>query len=117
MATIKEFFKDEYIDDEWKCDSCKKTSRKVQKCLKISQAPNILIVQLKRFSIFPRKKKINDDMKYPEQLNIKNYCSNDVVNSMYRLKAMVLHSGSIDGGHYTALGKRRNGVFIQLNLI
>lgn len=43
-------------------------------------------------------------------MDLKNYCTGDIVSTKYRLKAMILHSGSIDGGHYTAFGRRNNNV-------
>lgn len=49
------FFKDEVIDDTWVCGKCQKKVKKVKKTVKISHAPNILILHLKRFSLFPKK--------------------------------------------------------------
>lgn len=68
---LKLYFKEEDIDDNWKCDLCKKQSKPVKRSLKMSYSPNILLIHMKRFSVFPRKEKIKSDLSYPEELNIK----------------------------------------------
>lgn len=67
---LKLYFKEEEIDDSWKCDLCKKTSKPVKRSLKMSYSPNVLIIHMKRFTIFPRKEKIKSDLTYPEELDI-----------------------------------------------
>lgn len=70
---LKLYFKEEEIDDIWKCDLCKKSSKPVKRSLKMSYSPNILIIHMKRFTAFPRKEKIKSDLSYPEELDIKRY--------------------------------------------
>lgn len=67
---LEMFFKDEIIDDSWNCDKCKKKSSKVKRTLKVSYAPNILILHLKRFALFPKKKKIKTNVHSKLNLNI-----------------------------------------------
>jgi len=52
---IDMFFKEEEINDSWTCDKCQKKSSKVKRTLKMSHSPNILILHLKRFKLYPKK--------------------------------------------------------------
>ena len=48
------------------------------KRLCIKELPNILVIVLKRFTYNfdeMRKIKINDELKYPQEINMKNYTS------------------------------------------
>ena len=67
---VEMFFKDEIIDDSWSCDKCKKKVSKVKKTLKMSHAPNILILHLKRFALFPKKKKIKSNVQVKMSLDL-----------------------------------------------
>ncbi len=50
--------------EEYKCDKCGKTQKAVKRML-IARTPKVLVVHLKRFKVFPRKKKINDCIEFP----------------------------------------------------
>ena len=70
---ISSFFKEEELPDTYKCEKCKRNSKALKK-MRISQMPNILVLHLKRFKIYPRKKKINDYISFPvESLTLKKY--------------------------------------------
>lgn len=72
--------------------------------------PTVMIIQLKRFDVQMRK--INQFVQAPRVLNISKYVSHpSVVNvvqhnpaalQLYDLKAIVCHTGQLQGGHYTA---------------
>jgi ubiquitin C-terminal hydrolase len=68
-----------------------------------------LIIQLKRFHLDEDKgtyRKNDLLVKYPEQLQI--------LGREYKLMGVVLHFGTLDGGHYTALC-RREGKWFEFN--
>lgn len=61
---IAKFFSEEELSDHYKCEKCKK-SCKAKKKVYVSRTPSILVLHLKRFKIFPKKRKISDFVKFP----------------------------------------------------
>lgn len=118
------------LDNMYKCGSCKKRSQPVKR-IQLWQPPNLLTVHLKRFNIFG--KKVNKEIKYPETLDLSPYfCSDspfkgDSASSksststpsgehIYRLYSVLLHHGpSSRSGHYTAVVKASNGIWMDAN--
>ena len=105
-------------DNSWYCSNCKKNQEAFKK-LEIYRAPNILIVQLKRFDCKTEniyegmlKNKKNDSLVvFPlENLDISKYVveENSRKDSMYDLCAISQHYGSLSSGHYTAFCKNEN---------
>ena len=99
-------------DNSWYCSKCKKNQEAFKK-LEIYRAPNILIVQLKRFDCKTEniyegllKNKKNDSLVvFPIQnLDIRKYVveENSRKDSFYDLCAISQHYGSLSSGHYTA---------------
>jgi ubiquitin C-terminal hydrolase len=62
--TLEGYFKEDRLSDFWTCEKCKQKSKPVRK-IEMSVAPDILVVQLKRFKTYPRKRKLNDIVEYP----------------------------------------------------
>jgi len=102
-------------DNSWYCSNCKKNQEAFKK-LEIYRAPNILIVQLKRFDCKTEniyqgllKNKKNDSLVvFPIQnLDISKYVveENSRKDSQYDLCAISQHYGSLSSGHYTAFCK------------
>ena len=102
-------------DNSWYCSNCKKNQEAFKK-LEIYRAPNILIVQLKRFDCKTEnlyqgllKNKKNDSLViFPIQnLDISKYVveENSRKDSLYDLCAISQHYGSLSSGHYTAFCK------------
>ena len=59
------FFAEEDLTDFYYCDYCKKKSR-ATKSLIISKTPKILLLHLKRFKLFPKKRiKLTDSIDFP----------------------------------------------------
>jgi len=79
-------------DNQYHCEKCK-TKVDALKCDTIIRTPKYLHVQLKRFENNGRRlSKINDEVKVK---------SNLVINeNEYKLRGIVHHMGSINGGHY-----------------
>ena len=95
------------MDEEngYKCINCNKTTKSV-KTLEISNAPSILVVQIKRFqyTIEGNGRKLCKLIKFTDKLNINVDTLHDVANKItYKLKAVISHVGDeISGGHYIA---------------
>ncbi|KAF9320695.1 ubiquitin-specific protease doa4 [Podila horticola] len=94
-------------DNAWNCPNCKKP-RKATKHLTISRVPNVLLIQLKRFSSDgPFKNKIKAMVQYPIQdLDLTKYLPKRAgfppEPAIYDLYAVSNHSGEVSSGHYTA---------------
>lgn len=109
-------------DNSWFCSKCQKNQEAFKK-LEIYRAPNILIVQLKRFDFKSEnmydgmlKNKKNESLViFPlENLDISKYVveENSNKDSIYDLCAISQHYGSLSSGHYTAFCKNRNEWYI-----
>lgn len=99
---IESYFKST-ISEDYKCETCKSDNVSINS--KIHHSPMNLIVQLKRFSInecgyFTKN---NKNISIPIELNINKYTHDS--KASYKLSGVVCHSGSLRGGHYTALTK------------
>jgi uncharacterized UBP type Zn finger protein len=94
---------------EYKCPECKNNvnatiSREFVKL------PDVLILRLKRFlqTTNGKRSKISSSVAYNETLKVPNGLltyylkDSDPKDAFYKLKAIVNHSGTLDGGHYTA---------------
>ena len=105
-----EFNKTEYIgeDGQWFCEHCNKLTN-IEKKLSLSTLPQILIIQLKRFSSDPQSNtKISTLVEYPlKNFDLSAYVTNPKKGRTipYDLVAVSNHWGSLSGGHYTAYGK------------
>ena len=83
----------------------------VSKTFRLFVTPEILMITLKRFDGFRYKNECF--IEFPmHNLNLKKYlvanCDENELNFMYDLYAVVRHSGSLHGGHYTAACKQQN---------
>ncbi|KAM3139210.1 hypothetical protein pb186bvf_008620 [Paramecium bursaria] len=125
IECLRAYFKEEIIDDKWKCDLCNVYNTSVKRQLQITQTPKILIIQLKRFSNYPRREKILSNAKYPANLDIKeqrisfkfllqSFCTSDQTSTRYKLKAIISHQGQINGGHYYTTAER-GGIWYTFN--
>ena len=97
------------------CSSADQQRQQLQsarKSLRLLQLPRLLCLQLKRFSceqMAPwRGSKLCHWVQYPIHLDMSPYCtpstgsgsSSSLAGSGYRLSAVIVHRGSLDGGHY-----------------
>lgn len=109
---MKKFFQAEILDgdNKYKCERCKKLVA-AKKQMSILHAPNILVVQLKRFEgIFGGK--IDRAIAFEEILVLSNFMSKASQDSQpeYSLFATIVHSGfSPESGHYYAYIKDAMG--------
>ena len=88
-------------NDKWTCDHCNQSILS-KKSFIFWKLPKILLISFKRF-VFNSKInkfiKINDPIEIPTQLDMSKWTVNND-NSIYNLKALGCHIGSIDYGHY-----------------
>ncbi|EFP08319.1 hypothetical protein CRE_06198 [Caenorhabditis remanei] len=93
-------------DSCWNCPKCKQP-RPSTRTSKLWQPPTVLIIHLKRFSMFNGdfEKNTAQVSFNPENFNISPYlheaASRERTN--YKLYAATLHNGRLNSGHYTAV--------------
>ena len=92
-------------ENEYKCINCNEKTKSV-KSLEISNAPSILVAQIKRFeyTIEGKGRKLCKLIKFTDKLNINVDTLHEGANLItYNLKAVISHVGDkISGGHYIA---------------
>ncbi|XP_028265096.1 ubiquitin carboxyl-terminal hydrolase 19 isoform X2 [Parambassis ranga] len=98
-------------EEAWYCPKCQQ-HREASKQLLLWRLPNILIIQLKRFSFrsFIWRDKINDMVDFPvRNLDLSKFCigqKDDIQQPpIYDLYAVINHYGGMIGGHYTAYAR------------
>ncbi|XP_069499390.1 ubiquitin carboxyl-terminal hydrolase 19 isoform X2 [Ambystoma mexicanum] len=100
-------------EEAWYCPTCKQ-HREASKQLMLWRLPNVLIIQLKRFSFrsFIWRDKINDMVDFPvRNLDLSKFCigqKEDHQLPIYDLYAVINHYGGMIGGHYTAYARLPN---------
>jgi len=110
---LKMFEQSEKVE-EWKCDKCKEP-RTALKQLIPYRFPPVLIIHLKRFefNLYTMKwMKCTKDIKVQTTLEIHDHFQDKT--QYYTFFAAIIHQGSLDGGHYTALCNR-NSKWILFN--
>ncbi|XP_057812302.1 ubiquitin carboxyl-terminal hydrolase 25-like [Salvia miltiorrhiza] len=102
---LQKFFQPEVLDgnNKYKCDNCKKLVA-ARKQMSILEAPNVLVIQLKRFEgIFGSK--IDKPIAFDEILVLSSHMCKGSKDQQpeYNLFGTIVHSGfSPDSGHYYA---------------
>ncbi|KAJ6728133.1 UBIQUITIN CARBOXYL-TERMINAL HYDROLASE [Salix koriyanagi] len=102
---MQKFFQPEVLDgnNKYKCENCKKLVA-ARKQMSILQAPNVLVIQLKRFEgIFGGK--IDKAIAFKEFLILSSFMSKTSQDPQpeYNLFGTIVHSGySAESGHYYA---------------
>lgn len=79
--------------------------RNVSKSLIIHKLPKILVLHIKRFHLEPVVRKDNDHVSFTKVLDMTPYCTTECIEeyqTKYTLFTVVVHSGSLQSGHYTA---------------
>ncbi|KAL0008915.1 hypothetical protein SO802_010417 [Lithocarpus litseifolius] len=109
---FQKFFQSEVLDgnNKYKCDNCKKLVA-ARKQMSIHQAPNVLVIQLKRFeSVFGGK--IDKAIAFEEVLVLSSFMckASQDPRPEYKLFGTIVHSGySQESGHYYAYVKDAMG--------
>ncbi|XP_068657249.1 ubiquitin carboxyl-terminal hydrolase 25-like [Aristolochia californica] len=108
---LRRFFQPEVLDgsNKYNCEKCRKLSP-ARKQMSVLQAPNILVIQLKRFEGIGGK--IDRPIAFEEVLTLTNYMSKGSQDTRpeYNLFGSIVHSGySPESGHYYAYIKDASG--------
>ncbi|KAK9765736.1 hypothetical protein K7432_005701 [Basidiobolus ranarum] len=106
-------------DNRYKCEKCNKLVD-AQKRMTVYDSPNILTVQLKRFSygFSLHGGKISKPVSFSENLELKSHMSKTKENTgtSYKLYGVLVHSGgSCHSGHYYSFIKAPNGSWYCMN--
>ncbi|KAG0463484.1 hypothetical protein HPP92_019553 [Vanilla planifolia] len=106
------FFQPEVLDgsNKYSCERCKNLSI-ARKQMFLLRAPNVLVIQLKRFEGI-HGGKIHRTIEFEEVLELSNYMHKSAMDSRskYSLFGSIVHSGhSPDSGHYYAYIKDSSG--------
>eukprot|EP01116_Phalansterium_solitarium_P018938 TRINITY_DN5164_c0_g1_i1.p1 TRINITY_DN5164_c0_g1~~TRINITY_DN5164_c0_g1_i1.p1 ORF type:complete len:696 (+),score=245.49 TRINITY_DN5164_c0_g1_i1:112-2199(+) len=92
----------------WRCGKCAKAVA-AEKQLTLYQAPNVLLINLKRFDLMRGGGKINKSVAFRDRVDVQRYMSRYAErdeSSSYELAAVVVHYGStVFSGHYVAFVK------------
>ena len=97
-----------------RCDNCRKTVS--TKTFAFDTAPEVLIVQLKRF-VYNRRNRMSKDespISYGEYLDLTPYAKDESLNQQqgviqYKLHGVVAHDGELNAGHYIAYARGPHG--------
>lgn len=98
------YCREEILDENslYECGKCKKKVRASQQ-LTFFTCPEILVLTLKRFSqAGDFASKISTPVIFQPEINLAPFMCAKVRHTQYKLVAIVNHSGSTTGGHYTA---------------
>lgn len=116
---LQQFTRTEILDGENKyhCSRCK-SYEKAKKKLKISEAPNVLTIALKRFQS-GKFGKLNKSIDFPEILNLAKYMSGTSDKSpIYRLYGVVVHLDIMNAsfsGHYVCYVKSNQNKWFKID--
>ena len=108
-SCLQKFSKEETLseDDMWYCSSCG-DFRQATKKMEIWSTPDIIVIQLKRFTFTARfREKISCVVDFPiEGLDLSDHVLHpNEAGEVYDLFGVSRHSGGLGGGHYTAVAK------------
>merc|ERR1719473_2097726 len=121
---MKAYVEEETLDGDEAvtCTTCAKRTKSTRK-LSLYRVPDVLVIHLKRFSYNSwRRSKVSSTIEVPNgtDLDVGAYCcpvSDDlsVKSTAYSLFAVSHHTGSLSGGHYTAVCRTDPEGWFQFN--
>eukprot|EP00891_Asterochloris_glomerata_P002359 jgi/Astpho2/2359/gw1.00044.92.1_t len=115
---LQRFVGVEYLDGTNKY-KCPKHNQKVRaaKQMAIEQAPNVLVLQLKRFEFSAFGHKISEMVQYPLELDLAPFMvKRHGPSIMYDLYGVLVHLGhSVHSGHYYCYIKGPNGLWYKMD--
>jgi ubiquitin C-terminal hydrolase len=106
--------------NRYKCEACHRLVE-AHKQFTIYKTPEILTIQLKRFSVnlfTGQTSKLNRPVNFPENLNISEWMSdkNSGESCQYRLYGVIVHEGhSCNSGHYHAFVRNSTNIWYSMN--
>jgi ubiquitin C-terminal hydrolase len=115
ISLLTDFFREELLDGDYHCSTCQKPTKAQQKSDLCLPLPNVLIIQLKRFTYdMYSNDKIDTYIPFPlEELDLDKYITRDhsdinqkISPTKYDLVAVSNHTGNLISGHYTTYAKK-----------
>ena len=109
-------------DNRWRCDKCQ-TKVDAQKGLHFHTLPPVLTIQLKRFVFdfnLMQRTKLQHRVTFPDMVDMAAYLPPAASGQpspplIYDLFAVLMHSGTANGGHYFSYIRAFNGQFLEFN--
>ncbi|GBM55720.1 Ubiquitin carboxyl-terminal hydrolase 8 [Araneus ventricosus] len=114
-SCFEHFLKSEKISGEaaWDCPKCK-TKKEAEKRLRICRVPEILVIQLKRFSYEGLwRRKLQTAVHFDFQFEVPYEKNTEVYHRRYNLYGLVNHFGTLEGGHYTAYCNTSSNIWFK----
>ena len=111
---INQHYKEELKTDDWKCDICKDICQ-YKKSTKIWSIPDILFIVVNRFVSSTIKNNFPIDINEKICFNKGTVLNNVEIHKKYELSSIALHSGSLNGGHYTAICNNDDNEYLLYN--
>ena len=115
--SLKKFNEKEHIEGYF-CEKCNKKC-KIGKRTYLSDLPEVVVLNLQRIIFDPtkgEKVKVHTRLTFPHLLNFQEYMKDSKGNSYdYRLKGVVIHTGTSEGGHYYSIIRRGDGQWFKFN--
>lgn len=111
---------DQYYNDQVqdaKCEKCK-SKRNRSRTIFINTAPEVLIVQLRRFEMTRTggRRKLTSKVSFDEWLDLSKYAADPLLRKgkgiHYRLSSVVQHAGTLTSGHYVSIAESPGGLFM-----
>ncbi|CAG9535145.1 unnamed protein product [Cercopithifilaria johnstoni] len=102
---------DDYFGNEvltsFNCKKCKRSTQ-IQRSSRILRAPNLLLIQIKRFNSFGGK--IGVHVNFNLRMNLERYVHRAAEAHFYELTGIVQHTGNaVEHGHYIAVVRGFDG--------
>ncbi len=110
-------FQSEYINDPdnaWVDQDGVRHEQYWKHCTIVEEIPEVIVIQLKRFTqIGQRLFKNEQSIRIDEEVDLTSIIDAALLNEgdsvRYRITGIINHSGSLNGGHYTATVKTKDG--------
>ena len=110
MESLERFFKVDWLTgrNQYKCENCRKLCDASKRFL-LNKLPEVLTIQLKRFTFTKNMNKINKFVKYETSMNLGKFCEK-TMPAQYDLFGVVVHQGhSCNSGHYYSYVRHPSG--------
>jgi len=107
LDLVANYFKGDTVSD-WKCDACGTTHTQVQKDIKLTRVPKVLMITLKRFDqgLFSKN---SSQVEIVENFTLTTPICLTREQHKYELTGVGCHMGCGLGGHYYAVVKDQGG--------
>lgn len=119
VDSLRKFTEQEAIADYF-CEKCNKKMAKIYKRTYLNALPQIVILNLQRI-VYDQQKgdkvKVHTQLSFPQDISFADFIKNDgpTAPTDYKLKGVVIHTGTSEGGHYYSLVKTKQYGWIKFN--